>query len=75
MHIEREIIYIPGACKAYTNTFFLPARNSLSVMYGSADLFALSCLRLSRGIVSHILLIVIYIECTTIHNAHPWVPF
>ena len=30
---------------------------------------------LSRGIVSCILLIVIYIECTMIHNAHLQVPF
>ena len=25
-----DIIFLPGACEAYTNTFYLPARNSLS---------------------------------------------
>ena len=46
----------------------------LSVIYGSARLFALSYLILSRGIVSHMLLIVTYIKCTVIHNAHLQVP-
>ena len=30
-----DVIHIPDACKAYTNTFFLPARNSLSIQIGS----------------------------------------
>ena len=30
-----DIIHIPDACKAYTNTFFLPTRNSLSKEIGS----------------------------------------
>ena len=30
-----DIIHVPDACKAYTNTFFLPARNNLSKEIGS----------------------------------------
>ena len=30
-----DIIHVPDVCKAYTNTFFLPARNSLSKGIGS----------------------------------------
>ena len=44
------------------------------VMYGSASLSALSYLSLSSSIVSCICLSIIYMECTTIHNAHLWVP-
>ena len=33
-----DIIHIPDACKAYTNMFFLPARNSLSKEIGSRKL-------------------------------------
>ena len=44
------------------------------VMYDSACLLALFYLGLSRGLVSHIYLVTIYIECTAIHNAHHWVP-
>ena len=44
------------------------------VMYGSAGLLALFYSSLSRGIVSRIYLFVIYIECTTIHNARFQVP-
>ena len=44
-------------------------------MYGSTGLFYSILLKLSRGIVSCILLIVNYIECTAIHNAHLWVLF
>ena len=25
-----DIVFLPNACEAYTNTFYLPARNSLS---------------------------------------------
>ena len=41
------------------------------VMYGSAGLQALFYLGLSRGIVSHIYLIIL--NCTTIHNACIWI--
>ena len=37
-------------------------------MYGSADLLVLFYLGLSRGIVSHIHLIIL--KCTAIHNTH-----
>ena len=30
-----DIIHIPNTCEAYTNTFFLPSRNSLSKEIGS----------------------------------------
>ena len=43
-------------------------------MYGSAYLLALLYLSLSRGIVSHIYLFIIYIECTMIHNDYLQVP-
>ena len=33
-----DTIHVPDACKAYTNTFFLPARNSLSKEIGSRKL-------------------------------------
>ena len=33
-----DIIHIPDACEVYTNTFFLPARNSLSKEIGSRKL-------------------------------------
>ena len=42
-------------------------------MYGSTCLSVLSYLSLSRGIMSHISLSIIYIECTMIHNACLWV--
>ena len=43
-------------------------------MYGSACLLVLFYLRLSRGIFSHIYLVIIYIKYTMIHNARLWVP-
>ena len=46
----------------------------LSVMHGSGYLFMPFYLSLSRSIVSHIYLFIIYIECTLIHNACLWVP-
>ena len=46
----------------------------INVMYGSASLLVLFYLGLSRGIVSHIYLVIIYIKCTTIHNANLRVP-
>ena len=52
----------------------LGSQMSPHVMYGSARLSALSYLSLSSSIVSCICLSIIYIECTTIHNAHLWVP-
>ena len=52
----------------------LGSKMSPSVMYGSASLFALSYLGLSRGIVLHIYILVIYVECTMIHNTHLQVP-
>ena len=45
----------------------------INVMYGSAGLFMLSYLSLSRGIGACII-VKDYIKCTTIHNAHLWVP-
>ena len=33
-----DIIHIPDTCEAYTNIFFLPARNSLSKQIGSRKL-------------------------------------
>ena len=53
---------------------FLGSQMNLHVMCGSAGLLVLFYLGLSRGIVSHIYLVIIYIECTAIHNAHLWVP-
>ena len=53
---------------SYRNDSYDRSRNRSSVMYGSAGLLALLYLGLSRGIVSHIYLIIL--ECTTIHNAH-----
>ena len=52
----------------------LESQMSPHVMYSSAGLPTLSYLSLSSGIVSHICLFIIYTECTTIYNAHLWVP-
>ena len=38
LKIPIDIIHIPDACEAYTNMFFLPARNSLSKEIGSRKL-------------------------------------
>ena len=32
-----DIIFLPDACEAYTNTFYLPARNSLSKEVDSSN--------------------------------------
>ena len=43
-------------------------------MYGSAGLLAIFYLGLSRARVSNIYVVIVYIKCTAIHNAHLQVP-
>ena len=59
----------PNTLPASTNLFV--ARSWPIVMYGSTHLIVLFTLGLSRGIVSHIYLIIPF--CTVIHNSHLWV--
>ena len=61
----------------------VPPKKKVAVNYTTAKkcyvwqcwLICTILLELSRGIVSCILLIANYIECTVIHNAHLWVLF
>ena len=61
-------------CYRYCDVHTIEKYHLHNVMYGNACFLAPSYLSLCKGIVSCILLIVIYIKCTMIHNAHLWVP-
>ena len=62
-----DILHVPDACKTYTNTFFLPARNSLSKEIGSRkSVNQLSYFDLDYGDVSDFTLVRdINIPCLT----------